>query len=258
VNDPEPLILVPAFNEERSVGAVVKRARALDYSVCVVDDGSHDRTSAVAEAAGAAVLTLPVNLGVGGALRCAFRYAIAAGYRVVVQVDGDGQHDPAEIPGLLRTMARTQADIVVGSRFLNPDPGYSLHPGRRLMMKVLARRASAAVGSRITDATSGFRVIRSPLLNYFADDYPVEYLGDTFEALVCAARRGAMVAEHPVTAARREHGRPSAGLLASGWYVIRVLAAAILVQNRAQAKPSGHFPPDPNSAETLRGTHASA
>jgi glycosyltransferase involved in cell wall biosynthesis len=237
VSRAEPLVLVPALNEEQSVGDVVERARPLGYPICVVDDGSSDRTAAAAKAAGAEVLRLPVNLGVGGALRCGFRYAIAAGHRIVVQVDADAQHDPLEIPALLETMRRTGADMVIGSRFLAREDPYHVHRGRRLAMGMLAKRATAAVGSPITDATSGFRAIRVPLLTFFAQDYPVEYLGDTFEALVAAGRRGGKVAEQPIRAAHRLHGRPSAGLIASCWYVLRVLTAASLVQSRVTHAP---------------------
>jgi glycosyltransferase involved in cell wall biosynthesis len=238
-----PLVVIPALNEERSVGLVVERVRALGYPACVIDDGSADQTSAVARAAGAAVLRLPVNLGVGGAMRCGFRFAIQEGHRVVVQVDGDGQHDPGEIPDLLEVMSRTRADMVIGSRFLTPDR-YAVHPGRRFVMNILARRASAAVGSQITDATSGFRAIRAPLLNFYADEYPVEYLGDTFEALISAARRGARIVEHPIRASHRQRGTSSAGFIASGWYVVRVLAAAMFVQSRTSPQPLNRSVPE--------------
>jgi glycosyltransferase involved in cell wall biosynthesis len=248
VNDQTPLVVVPAFNEERSVGPVVGAIRAHGYPVCVIDDGSWDNTGEVARAEGANVLRLPFNIGVGGALRCGFRYATGAGYRVVVQVDGDGQHDPAQIPALLQKLWHTGADMVVGSRFLDPSAEYVVHAGRRLVMTLLARRASAAVGSRITDATSGFRAIREPLLTFFAREYPVEYLGDTFEALVSAGRCGARVVEHPIIATRRQHGSPSAGLVASAWYVVRVLAAASLVQSRIPTEPlertASRIPPE--------------
>jgi glycosyltransferase involved in cell wall biosynthesis len=237
VSGTDPLVVVPALNEEQSVGEVVERTRPLGYPICVVDDGSRDRTGAAAEAAGATVLTLPVNLGVGGALRCGFRFALETGHRIVVQIDGDGQHDPSEIPALLDKMRRTGADMVVGSRFLAPNSAYPVHRGRRVVMGILAKRATRAVGSPITDATSGFRAIRVPLLTFFAQDYPVEYLGDTFEALVAAGRRGAKVVEEPITAVRRRHGRPTAGLVASGWYVLRVLTAASLVESRVTQAP---------------------
>jgi glycosyltransferase involved in cell wall biosynthesis len=242
-----PLVVVPALDEASTVGTVVQRVRNLGYPTCVIDDGSRDQTSAIAEAVGAVVLKLPVNLGIGGALRCGFRYALAQGHDTVVQVDADGQHNPADIPGLLEALAKSDADMVIGSRFLGQDRSYEVHPGRRLFMRLLARRASSAVGSPITDATSGFRAIRSPLLDFFADDYPVDYL-ESFEALVAAARRGARIAEHPITAMRRSHGKPRAGLVACGWYLIRSLAAASLVRSRTTAEPLAR----PASARLLR------
>lgn len=232
-----PLVVVPAFNEERAIGEVVKGVRTLGYAVCVVDDGSSDRTAVIAEAAGATVLKLPLNLGVGGALRCAFRYAVDSGHDLVVQVDGDGQHDPAGISSLLECMADADADMVIGSRFLSADQTYPVRTARRLVMSLLAWVATRAVGTPITDATSGFRAIRSPLLEFFAREYPIEYLGDTFEALISAGRRGARVAERPITASQRRSGNSSAGSLASVWYVIRVLAAAALVESRTSPEP---------------------
>lgn len=237
MSNPGPLVVVPAYNEECTVGEVVDQAVVQGYPVCVVDDGSRDRTAEVAERAGATVLRLPMNLGVGGALRCGFRHAVVSGHSVVVQVDGDGQHDPAEMPGLLARMWETDADMVIGSRFLASDHDYPTTTVRRLVMGLLARRASAVVGSPITDATSGFRAIRSPLLEFFARDYPVEYLGDTFEALLSAGRRGARVVEHPISATIRQHGSPSAGPVTSVWYVLRVLAAATLVESRTSPRP---------------------
>ncbi|TML17536.1 MAG: glycosyltransferase family 2 protein, partial [Actinobacteria bacterium] len=111
------LVVIPAFNEAQSVGPVVVKVSSLGYPALVVDDGSIDRTAEVAEQAGAVVLRLPVNLGVGGALRCGFRYAVTHGYRIVVQCDADGQHDPAQIARLLDAMYTHGADLVIGSRF---------------------------------------------------------------------------------------------------------------------------------------------
>lgn len=240
-----PLVVVPAFNEERTVGEVVRRVCALGLPVCVIDDGSSDATARVARAAGAIVVTMPLNVGVGAALRCGFRYAVQSGHRVVVQVDGDGQHDPGDIPGLLERMEETGADMVIGSRFLMPERSVSVGRRRRLAMRLLAWRASAAVGASITDATSGFRAIRSPLLTFFAREYPAEYLGDTFEALVSAGRRSARVVEHPVRTMPRQHGRPSAGPVASGWYLVRVLLAAALIQSRTSPEPLPRGDSDP-------------
>jgi glycosyltransferase involved in cell wall biosynthesis len=236
-----PLVLIPALNEEHSVSHIVTAARSLGYPVCVIDDGSTDGTSEMARAAGATVLRLPVNLGVGGALRCGFRYAIAKGYSTVVQVDGDGQHNPRDIPAMLETMAQSEADMVIGSRFAVSNLTYPVALGRRLAMRLLAWRASRSVSARITDATSGFRVIRSPLLGYFAADYPVEYLGDTVEALIAAGHRGARVVEHPIRMSPRWHGNSSAGASAGVWYVARVLLAATLMRGRSPRAPLGQM-----------------
>lgn len=232
--DQRVLVIVPALNEESSVGDVVREIAGLGLPACVVDDGSTDATAAVAEAAGATVLRLPVNLGVGGALRCGFRYAVGEGYDVAVQVDADGQHDPATVPQLLAVLRESGADMVVGSRFTGSSPAYDCGRGRRLAMRILARRASWSARRPITDATSGLRAIRRPLLDEFARHYPVEYLGDTVEAMVIAGRRGARIEECPIPMSPRLAGRPSAGLGSSIWYVIRVLLAIELMRRRRE------------------------
>jgi glycosyltransferase involved in cell wall biosynthesis len=231
------LVIVPALNEEHTVGAVVESTRTLGHDVCVVDDGSTDATAARARASGATVLSVPLNLGVGGALRCGFRWALAHGYDVVVQLDGDGQHDPGEIDSLLGAMRETSADLVIGSRFAPGAGAYEVHSPRRLAMTVLARRAARITGTYVADSTSGFRAIRRPLLDRFAADYPIEYLGDTVEALIEAGRAGAKIVEHPISAIPRMHGRGSAGAAASMWYVARVLLATELMHNRRRKRP---------------------
>lgn len=238
------LVIVPALNEERTVGAIVTATRALGYDVCVVDDGSTDATAARAREAGATVLGVPLNLGVGGALRCGFRWALANGYDAALQLDADGQHDPDEIAELLRAMKETNADMVVGSRFAAGAGAYEVHPTRRFAMNLLARRAERATGTKVSDSTSGFRAIRRPLLDQFAASYPVEYLGDTVEALIEAGRAGAKVVEHPISASPRVHGSGSAGVGASIWYVARVLLAVELMHNRRRGRASAGPPSD--------------
>jgi glycosyltransferase involved in cell wall biosynthesis len=218
------LVVIPAFNEEANVGAVIAEVQQEGYATLVVDDGSTDRTGEVAELAGAVVLHLPVNLGVGGALRCAFRFAVVNGYVTVVQCDADGQHDPREIHSLLETMAETHADLVIGSRFTAGGPR-DVAVGRRLAMAQLARTASRETGSQITDATSGFRAIGGRLLGSFAASYPSEYLSDTVEALARAGRGGHKVAEVAVRMRPRSSGVSSASTVSSMWYVVRVMAA---------------------------------
>jgi len=224
------LVVSLVFNEERNVGAVVAAVLGEGFSAVVVDDGSSDRTAAVARDAGARVLRLPVNLGVGGALRCAFRFAVIEGYDTVVQCDADGQHDPSEIRRLLDTMARTRANLVIGSRFVDGTLGVGA--GRGLAMRVLAHIATTQSGTAITDATSGFRAIGGGLLGSFAASYPSEYLGDTVEALARAGRDGHRVEEIAVRMHPRASGVSSASSLASMWYVVRVLAAMRIQRHR--------------------------
>lgn len=230
------LVIIPALNEQSSVGAVVLTTRRLGYEVCVVDDGSTDGTAKAAAAAGAQVVRLPVNLGIGGALRCGFRWALSHGYEVVVQVDADAQHDPGEIELLLRVMRESDAEMVVGSRFVEGAGAYEVHRVRRVAMNALSRRVARITGIRILDSSSGFRAIRRPLLDRFAADYPVEYL-DSVEALIDAGRTGAKIVEYPVAMAPRAEGEPSSGALAAVWHVIRVVVAMELMHKRRPRTP---------------------
>jgi glycosyltransferase involved in cell wall biosynthesis len=237
------LLVIPALNEERSVGNVVQAARRLHYDVCVVDDGSVDHTAERAADAGAQVLRLPVNLGVGGALRCGFRWALDNDFDTVVQVDGDGQHDPGQVGLLLDAMCDSEADMVVGSRFADGAGPYAVRGTRRLAMRILSTRVRRVSGIRVQDSSSGFRAIRRPLLDRFAADYPVEYLGDTVEALIEAGCAGAKIVEHPIAMTSRMHGQGSAGSIASLWYVLRLLVA-IELQHKRRNAPLRSFPVD--------------
>jgi glycosyltransferase involved in cell wall biosynthesis len=226
------LLVVPALNEERSVGTVVSSARRSGFDVCVVDDGSTDETAERAADAGARVLRLPVNLGVGGALRCGFRWALSHGYDTVVQVDADGQHDPEQVGVLLAALGDSDADMVIGSRFADGAVSYRIRGIRRLAMWALSARVARVAGVEVRDSSSGFRAIRRPLLDRFAAEYPVEYLGDTVEALIDAGCAGARIVERPVAMAPRAHGNGSAGVLTSLWYVLRVIVAIELLHKR--------------------------
>ncbi len=236
------LVIMPAFNEQASVGSVVTDVRREGYPVVVVDDGSTDRTADAATGAGAEVLRLPFNLGVGGALRAGFRLAQTRGFEIVVQVDADGQHDPREISPLVMQLRAGGLDMVVGSRFADGSDAYAVGRWRRLAMSTLSRRATRATGVELSDATSGFRVIGPRLLERFAHNYPVEYLGDTVEALVIAGESGSRIAERPVHMHDRSAGVASAGPVASAWYVVRVLVAIELMRGRRPDPP----PPLPN------------
>lgn len=219
-----PVVIVPAFNEVATVGSVVRAIVESGLAVVVVDDGSSDATESAARRAGAVTLRLPFNLGVGGALRCGFRWAVANGYDTAVQCDADGQHDPAELHGLISTAERLECHLLVGSRFA-AHAGFQSTKLRRIPMRLLSRIATSAAGAPMTDASSGFRVIREPLLSEFARAYPTHYLGDTFEVLVQAGRHGYRVAEVPVVMHERAGGTASAGTSASVRYLARTLLA---------------------------------
>ena len=223
------LVVVPAWNESESVGAVVAGVRSAGFDVLVVDDGSWDSTSESANAAGAAVVRLPVNLGVGGAMRCGFRYAVSHGYEGVVQCDADGQHPPETIAALVAAQVRSGAHLVIGSRFHPDAQGYEVGIVRRLVMRLLGASASRAAGVPIHDATSGFRVFSEPLLSAFAASFPAHYLGDTYEAVIAAWRAGYTVEEVPVIMNRRSHGTSSASPLAAARLTVR---AVVVVTTR--------------------------
>lgn len=220
------LIVVPAWNEAASIGDVVREIRAElpAADVLVVDDGSRDGTADQAKAAGAIVSRLRYNLGVGGAMRLGYRYARNHGYDAVVQVDADGQHDPRYVPKLLDGLA--EADIVIGARFAG-EGGYTVRGPRRWAMVLLSRVLSRITGTRLTDTTSGFRATNRRATELFAGWYPVEYLGDTVETLVYAARRGMKVRQVPVAMRHRLAGVPSHSPMKATVYLVR--AAVILV-----------------------------
>ena len=222
------LIVVPAWNEEQAVGATIAEIhQALPQAdVLVVDDGSTDRTAAVARKAGARVLELSYNLGVGGAMRAGFRYAVQQGYRCVVQVDADGQHDPKDLPALLAKLA--EADMVIGSRFTAGAGEYRIGGPRRWAMTVLSTVISWLAHTKLTDTTSGFRVTGPLALPLFAEHYPVEYLGDTVESLVIALRAGCRIAEVPARMRPRQGGRPSHRPIKAALYLFRAMFALLL------------------------------
>jgi glycosyltransferase involved in cell wall biosynthesis len=226
------LVIVPAWNEERNVGNTVREILATghDYHVAVIDDGSVDGTSRVAKEAGALVLTLPFNLGVGGAMRTGFTYAQRKGYRRAIQVDADGQHNPADIERVLGGLEK--ADISIGARF--SDVGdYKVRGPRRWAMVVLAGIVSRVAHTRLTDVTSGFRAANARAIDQYVSYYPAEYLGDTLDSLVVACHAGLRVTQVPVAMRPRAHGTPSQGPIGSTIYLARsVLALGLALLRR--------------------------
>ncbi|MEZ5978311.1 MAG: glycosyltransferase family 2 protein [Planctomycetota bacterium] len=215
------MVLVPAFNEAERIGAVVRGvARVLpDAEIVVVDDGSRDDTTLEATRAGARVLDLPFNLGYGGALQTGYRYALENRTDVIVQMDADGQHDPAQIPALLETLEREGADLVIGSRFLAPS-GYTMGATRTVGRKLFQRLARVA-GLEVTDPTSGFQAIRRSVFSIYVDPFfPTDY--PDVDVLLVVHRAGHRIVEVPVV--MHQTTRPSTlhGGLRSIFYVYRL------------------------------------
>lgn len=225
---------MPAWNEGLAVGNTVREvlAQPEGYDILVVDDGSTDNTAHVAAEAGATVLHLPFNLGVGGAMRAGFKYASRHSYDAVIQVDADGQHDPKDIAIVLRGLG--EADISIGARFADKG-SYTVSGPRKWAMVFLARTISRLAGTRLTDVTSGFRAANRRGIAQYLDHYPAEYLGDTIDSLVVAIRSGCKVTQVPVEMRVRQAGTPSHNPAKAALYLGRSIFAFLFALTR---KPS--------------------
>jgi len=222
------IAIVPARNEAGAIGGVVDEIRAFDplLDVVVIDDGSTDATAEVARSHGAAVVSLPFNLGIGGAVQTGFKYALAHGYELAVRLDGDGQHDPAELPKLIGPVARGEADIVVGSRFHGGDRSYRPPLARRIGIGFFAKLVSVLVRQRVTDTTSGFQALNRHGIELFAADYPHDY--PEVEATVMVFRHRLRLLEVQVRMREREHGDSSITVLRSLYYMVKVTLALLV------------------------------
>jgi len=232
------LVAIPAWNEQESIADVIAKVgeHRPDADILVVNDGSTDQTAQVAQAAGATVVSLPFNVGVGGAMRTAFLYAQRGGYQAMVQVDADGQHDPADLDRVLNGLA--DADVVVGTRF-HPDSTYDIGGPRRWAMILLSKSLSRMNKGKISDPTSGFRSAGPKAIALFAVDYPADYLGDTVGSLAIAIRNGLVIRETPVTMYFRQAGRPSKNAIWSALYLGRATLAIIATATRSRQTPRG-------------------
>jgi len=230
------LAIVPAFNEEASVGRVIDELRAFDpgFDIVVVDDGSVDRTAGVAADRGAHVIRLPFNLGIGGAVQTGYRFAFEQSFDIAVQVDGDGQHDPAQLPKILGPVLNGDADMVVGSRFAGGGV-YRSTAVRRVGIRIFASVVSAVVRQRVTDTTSGFRAVNRKGIALFAADYPHDY--PEVEATVMFVKHKLRLTEVPVEMRERSGGQSSITALRSIYYMTKVLLAIFVGLFRRYAVP---------------------
>jgi glycosyltransferase involved in cell wall biosynthesis len=230
--------IVPAYDEEGAIGDVVAGVRALGprFDVVVVDDGSADGTAAAAAAAGATVIRLPYNLGIGAAVQTGFRFALERGYELAVRLDGDGQHDPVELPRLLGPLEAGEADIVTGSRFTDGNDAYRPPLGRRLGIVFFARLVSLLTRQRVTDTTSGFQALNRRAIALFAEDYPSDY--PEVEATLLVLKHRLRLREVPVRMREREHGTSSITFVRSVYYMLKVTLALLVAMFRRYTLPA--------------------
>lgn len=228
------LVIIPAYNEEDSIERVIGEVRANmpQSDVLVVNDGSTDETSARGRKSGAIVMDMPFNLGIGGAVQGGYKYAHEKGYGIAIQVDGDGQHDPKEIPKLVAVLEKKEADLAVGSRFIG-ESSYKGSKMRRIGISVLSNAISLMTGLRVTDPTSGFRAANRKAIQVFATTYPQDYPEP--EGLVILSRCRLKVKEVPATVYRREYGESSITKVRAVYYMVKVLLAIFVTSFRTAA-----------------------
>jgi hypothetical protein len=221
------LVIIPAYNEEDSLGRVIRSVRQAvpKADIVVINDGSTDATPQIAEGYGARVASLPYNQGIGSAMQTGFMLARDRGYDIAIQVDGDGQHDPREIPELVNALLGSQVDVVIGSRYVE-NRGYVTPHLRRVGIVILSAIITIIVRQRITDPTSGFRALNRRAIDFCARDYPFDYPEP--ESVVSFKRAGLRVKEIPVTMNPRYGGLSSITPWRSAYYMVKVILSIVI------------------------------
>jgi glycosyltransferase involved in cell wall biosynthesis len=230
------LVIIPAYNEGARIGEVVRRVRetAPEHDVLVVNDGSRDGTGPEAAAAGAEVVSHPFNLGYGVAIQTGYKYAVEEGYEYLIQLDGDGQHDPAFIPELLAPVTAGETDFALGSRFLGVGT-YEPSGARRVGMAFFRRLVSLLIGHRITDSTSGYQAFNRRVIRFFTTEvFPCDY--PDADMLITLHRAGFRIREVPV----RMHANAAGKSMHSGWkpmyYMFKMLLSIFVTLLRADGR----------------------
>jgi len=228
--------IVPAWNETAAIGGVVDEILAFDPTihVVVVDDASDDETASVAQRHGAKVLPLLFNVGIGGAVQTGFRYARDEGYEIAVRLDGDGQHDASELGKLIGPVRAGEADLVIGSRFVDPGGTYRPPFARRMGIRVFARLVSLLGGQKVTDTTSGFSAMNRAGIELFALEYPHDY--PEVEATLVALRSGLRLTQVQVEMRERQTGTSSITFVRSLYYIVKVMLALLVASLRRYPK----------------------
>ncbi len=236
--NPKILVIIPAFNEEDSIRHVVESIRSLhpEVAIVVINDGSSDGTLKEARAAGARVVSLPYNLGIGGSVQTGFKVAQREGFDIAVQIDGDAQHDPAYLKALLRPLLSGELDMCIGSRFLSNSSEFKSTFLRRAGISLFSKLLESLVHAKLTDPTSGFRAINRKLIVEFAESYPIDFPEP--EAIKRAQRFGARIGEVPVNMKKRLGGQSSIRAFATAYYMLKVTLAILIDTLRKKKQES--------------------
>lgn len=221
------LIIIPAYNEAENIGKVVDNLieNYPQYDYVIINDGSSDNTKKICIENHYQILNLPINMGIGGAVQTGYRFARDNDYDAAVQIDGDGQHDVAYLSAMLEMIEEGQADVVIGSRFVEKEGFQSSHM-RRVGINFLSILGWLLTGVRVKDITSGYRVVNRKFIKIYAEDYPADYPEP--EAMVIAAVHGGKIQECPVVMRERENGESSITLKKSVYYMIKVTLAMMI------------------------------
>ena len=221
------LLIIPAYNEEKSLRSLIEEIKTVcpyvDY--LVVNDCSSDDTERLLEELGANYITLPCNMGIGGAVQSGYRYAAQNGYDIAIQIDGDGQHDVRFVKDMVKLIEDKQADVVIGSRFIDKE-GFQSSQARRIGIRILSMLIRLMCGAKVKDVTSGFRAVNRRFIELFAENYPDDYPEP--EVIVTAKLYGAVIKELPVVMRERTTGKSSINLKRSIYYMIKVSLAIII------------------------------
>ena len=221
------LVIIPAYNESANIRNTVAdiKKNAPDFDYVVINDCSKDNTLEILKDEGMNYVSLPVNLGIGGAVQTGYRYACEHGYETAVQVDGDGQHDVSYLNAMYDAMKEKEADMIIGSRFIEKE-GFQSSALRRVGISYFTAMIKTLTGVRITDPTSGFRLAGRSVIEMFAKDYPRDYPEP--ESIVTVLRSGKKVVEYPVKMRARQGGESSITMGKSVYYMIKVSIACLI------------------------------
>lgn len=230
---PRILVLIPAYNEAVRIAGVVRAVHGVvpDYDILVVNDGSRDDTAAAAAAAGATVVSHPFNMGYGVAIQTGYKFALAQGYDFLVQIDGDGQHDPAFIPKLLAPVMAAEVDFVLGSRFLGVE-SYEPSLARRIGMAFFRKLVSLITGTQITDSTSGYQAFNREVIRFFTTEvFPCDY--PDADMLITLHRAGFRIYEIPVRMYANAEGKSMHSGLKPIYYMFKMLLSIFVTLLRS-------------------------